>query len=284
MTLFFQDLLRYPFLQYALVAAVLSSVAAGITGSLTVVRRSTYIAGAISHCVLGGLGAARYFQVVHGLDWLQPMAGALLAALLAAVIIAWVTVSARERIDSVLSIVWALGMAAGISFIMKTPGYSQDLMSYLFGSILMVSPSDLILMAILDVFIVGAVLLFYHPILSSCFNEEAARVRGTPVALVIYVLTIVTAVTVVLLTQIVGIVLVIALLSIPAATASRFSGSLFSMMVRATLLALLFMVSGLAISYAPRLPAGATIIQVAALGYGLALVAGSVRRKRRVHD
>ncbi len=283
MIVFFQDLLRYPFLQYALVAALLSSVAAGVTGSLTVVRRSTYIAGAISHCVLGGLGAARYFQIVHGLSWLQPMAGAIIAALLAALIIAWVTVSARERIDSVLSLVWALGMAAGISFIMKTPGYSQDLMSYLFGSILMVSPFDLMMMAILDLLIVAAAALFYQPILSACFSEEAARVRGTPVTLVIYVLTIVTALTVVLLTQVVGIVLVIALLSIPAATASRFSSSLLSMMVRATLLALLFMVLGLAVSYAPRLPAGATIIQVAALGYGLALVVDIVRRKRRIH-
>jgi zinc transport system permease protein len=281
---FFQDVVHYPFLRFALIAAVLSSVAAGVTGSLTVVRRSTYIAGAISHCVLGGLGAARYCQVVHGLHWLHPMAGALAAALLAAVIIAWVTVSARERIDSVLSVVWALGMAVGISFIMKTPGYSQDLMSYLFGSILMVSPSDLLWMAFLDVLIVAAVLLFYHPILSSCFNEEAARVRGTPVALVTYILTIVTAVTVVLLTQIVGIVLVIALLSIPAATASRFSTSLLAMMAWATLFALVFMVLGLAVSYAPRLPAGATIIQVAALGYGLALFARALRRKKITHE
>lgn len=283
MMVFFQDLWRYPFLQYALAAALLSSVAAGVAGSLTVVRRSTYIAGAISHCVLGGLGAARYFQVVHGLDWLHPMAGAIAAALLAAVVIAWVTVSARERIDSVLSVVWALGMAVGISFIMKTPGYSQDLMSYLFGSILMVSPVDLVMMAVLDLLIVAAGVFFYHPILATCFNEEAARVRGTPVVLVTYVLTIVTALTVVLLTQVVGIVLVIALLSIPAATASRFSTSLLSMMAWATLLALLFMVAGLAVSYAPRLPAGATIIQVAALGYGLTLVAGLLLRKKRSH-
>ncbi len=272
MMIFFEDLFRYPFLQYALLAAVLSSVASGITGSLTVVRRSTYIAGAIAHCVLGGLGAARYVQVVHGQDWLHPLAGAFFAAVLAAGIIAWVTVSARERIDTVLSIVWALGMAIGISFIMKTPGYSQDLMSYLFGSILMVSPSDLFVMAILDIVLVVAVLLFYHPILAECFNEEAARVKGTPVALVIYIVTIMTAITVVLLTQIVGIVLVIALLSIPAAAASRFSGSLLKMMAVATLLSMLFMVSGLALSYAPRLHTGATIIQVAVVGYGLTLI------------
>lgn len=278
MMIFFQDLLSFPFLQYALIAAVLASVAAGITGSITVVRRSTYIAGAISHCVLGGLGAARYFQVVYKLEWLHPMMGALTAAIAAAVVIAWVTVSARERIDSVLSIVWALGMAAGISFIMKTPGYSQDLMSYLFGSILMVTPSDLVLMAILDVIIIAAVLLFYHPILATCFNEESARVKGTPVKLVIFILTIMTAITVVLLTQIVGIVLVIALLSIPAAAASRFSGSLLFMMVGATILSLLFMVVGLAVSYTPRLPAGATIIQVAAVGYGLALASVTFAR------
>jgi zinc transport system permease protein len=285
MILFFRDLCHYPFLQYALIAAVLAAVAAGITGSLTVVRRSTYIAGAIAHCVLGGLGAARYFQVVYGLDWLHPMAGALAAALAAAVVIAWVTVSARERIDSVLSIVWALGMAVGISFIMKTPGYSQDLMSYLFGSILMVSPPDLILMAVLDVIMVVAVLLFYHPILAICFNEEAARVRGIPATLVIFIITIITAVTVVMLTQIVGIVLVIALLSIPGAAVSRFSVSLVSMMVRAMLAALLFLVLGLAVSYELRLPAGATIIQVAALGYGAALIAFKfIPRKKNTHE
>lgn len=272
MMVFFEDLFRYPFLQYALLAAVLSSVASGITGSLTVVRRSTYIAGAISHSVLGGLGAARYFQVVHHIDWLHPLAGAFFAAILAAVIIAWVTVSARERIDTVLSIVWALGIAIGISFIMKTPGYSQDLMSYLFGSILMVSPSDLFLMVILDAVLIVAVLLFYHPILAVCFNEEAARVKGTPVALVTFILTIMTAITVVLLTQIVGVVLVIALLSIPAAAASRFSGSLLWMMAGATILSMLFMVLGLALSYAPRLHTGATIIQVAVVGYGVALL------------
>jgi zinc transport system permease protein len=280
MLAFWQDLIRYPFLQYALIAAVLSSVAAGTAGSVTVVKRSTYIAGAISHCVLGGLGAARYFQTVHGINWLHPMIGALVAAIVAAVTIAWVTVSAHERIDSVLSIVWALGMAIGISFIMKTPGYSQDLMSYLFGSILMVSPTDLILMAVLDGIIVTVILLFYQPILMVCFNEEAARVKGIPVTLVTFVLTILTALTIVLLTQIIGIVLVIALLSIPGAAVSRFSKSLLSMMVWATLTSLFFMVSGLVVSYKPRLPAGATIIQIAALGYGTALFAHRFLRRR----
>ncbi|MFP4163903.1 MAG: metal ABC transporter permease [Chitinispirillaceae bacterium] len=283
MSMFFQDLLRYPFLQYALAAAVLSSIAAGIVGSLTVVRRSTYIAGAISHCVLGGLGAARYFQIVHGAAWFNPIIGALIAALFAACVIAWVTVYAKERVDSVLSIIWALGMAIGISFIIKTPGYSQDLMSYLFGSILMISPTDLIIMVILDFVIITAAVLFHNPIFAVCFNEEAARVRGIPVAAITFVMMILTALTIVLLTQIVGIVLVIALLSIPGATVSRFTTSLSGMMLAATGAGFLFVITGLVLSYEPRLPAGATIIEVAALCYCLVLVAGHYsRRKHRV--
>lgn len=256
-------------------------MAAGIVGSLNVVRRSTYTAGAISHCVLGGLGAARYVQIVHGATWLHPLTGALAAALLAACIIAWVTIYARERIDSVLSIVWALGMAVGISFIMKTPGYSQDLMSYLFGSILMISPADLVLMLILDVIIVLAAVLFYNPILSVCFNEEAARVRGIPVGVITFVLLILTALTIVLLTQVVGIVLVIALLAIPGATVARFTSRLSTMMIAATVAGFLFMFAGLVFSYKPQLPAGATIVEVAALCYCLVLAAAPVIRRIR---
>ena len=277
---FFGDLFRYPFLQFAMAAAVLSSVSSGIVGSLIVVRRSTYIAGAISHCVLGGLGAARYFQVVHGATWFSPMLGALVAALAAACIIAWATVYAKERVDSVLSIVWALGMAIGVTFIMKTPGYSQDLMSYLFGSILMVSPSDLVLMGILDGIVVLAVFLFYNQILAVCFHEEAARVRGVPVARITFLMIIVTAITIVLLSQVVGVVLVIALLSMPAATVSRFTNRLSTMMVAAALMSLLAIVGGLIVSYEPELPAGATIIQIAGVCYIAVLVLGGIIRRR----
>ena len=280
---FFTDVLRYPFLQYAIAAAILSSIAAGIVGSLNVVRRSTYIAGAISHCVLGGLGAARYFQTVYAIQWLSPFFGALIMALIAAVIIAYVTIYAKERIDSILSIVWSLGMAIGISFIMKTPGYSQDLMSYLFGSILMVTPGDLILMIILDIVIVVAAILFYNPILAVCFHEESARIRGIPVGATIFLFMILTALTIVLLTQIVGVVLVIALLSIPGATVSRFTSRLSTMMIFATLASLFFIFTGLYISYVPELSTGATIIEIAAITYCIVLLVGATIGKKKVH-
>ncbi len=281
MSRFFVDLFHYPFLQYALAAGALASVASGVVGSLIVVRRSTYVAGAIAHCVLGGMGAARYLQTVYGVAWATPLAGAIIASLIAALIIAWATVYGRERLDSILSITWALGMSIGITFIMKTPGYSQDLMSYLFGSILMVSPADLAVMAVLDMVIVALVTLFYNRLVAVCFHEEAATVRGIPSGTYTMVLLILTALTTVLLAQIVGIVLVIALLTIPAATVSYAASRLSSMMWSAALLCFALTAGGLVISYAPELPVGATIVELAGLVYLAVVTYGALQRRRR---
>ncbi len=271
MSSFFTDLSNYSFLQFALIAALLSAIASGVVGTLIVVRRSTYVAGAIAHSVLGGMGAARYIQTVHGVEWLTPIAGAFIAAFIAALLISWATLYAKERIDSILSIIWALGMGIGITFIMKTPGYSQDPMSFLSGSILMIAKGDLLLLAILDVIVIAVVWLFYNRIVAICFNEEAARVKGIPVTLYTFLFLIMTAITTVLLSQIVGVVMVIALLSIPAATVSRFTRRLSSMMIGTTILSTILSVAGLGLSYAPKLPVGATIIELAGVCYLIAL-------------
>lgn len=275
---FFKDLAQFQFLQFALLAAILSSVVSGVVGSIIVVRRSTYVAGAIAHSVLGGMGLAKYIEVVHNsqiwgieFSWLTPTVGALLASITAASLIALATTYAKERIDSILSIIWALGMAIGITFILKTPGNSEDLMSYLAGSILMVSKGDLLLMFILDIAILTIVYLFYNPILTVCFNEESAKVQGIPVTLYNFLILISTALTTVLLSQIVGVVMVIALLSIPAAIASRFTVRLSSLMIGTALVSLFVSVSGLIVSYGPELPVGATIIEIAGVLYLIAL-------------
>ncbi|MFH1539355.1 MAG: metal ABC transporter permease, partial [bacterium] len=150
MSEFIDAVAGYPFMRSALLVGLLASVACGIIGTYVVVRRITYIAGGISHCVLGGMGAANYLNKVHGWDRLQPLHGALAAALAAAAIIGVVSLRAKQREDTVIGALWAVGMAVGVLFISRTPGYSGDLMSYLFGNILMVSPADLWLIAVLD--------------------------------------------------------------------------------------------------------------------------------------
>jgi len=269
---FLTDLPRYPFLQHALLAGVLASVACGIIGSYVVTRKISYIAGSISHTVLGGLGAARYFQVVHGWDWFEPLYGAVLASLIAALAIGLVSMKARQREDTVIGALWAVGMAAGILFISQTPGYNEDLMSYLFGSILMVSARDLWLIASLDLLVVIVAALFYNQFLAICFDEEFARLRGIRVEGFYLLLLCMTALTVVLLVTVVGIIMVIAIITLPAAVAGEFTKRLWHMMLLSALLTVAFTTTGLALSYGPNLPAGATIIVVAGAAYLVSVV------------
>ena len=263
MTLFFHDLIRHDFLIYAVVGACLASVSCGIVGSIVVAKRTTYLAGAIAHSVLGGMGAALYFRRVHGVEWLTPLWGAVIAAILAAFLISFVTVSGKQREDTVISAVWAIGMAVGISFISATPGYYEDLMSYLFGNILMIGSADLWHMAILDVAVLVLTILFYDRFLIVSFQPELAALRGLNIFFFHTLMLLMMSLTVVLLTQIVGLIMVIALLALPAATAFKFVNRLWSAMVIAGLICLLVTLSGLVVSYGPELPAGATIIEIA---------------------
>jgi len=275
---FLHDLLRFPFLQYAVLAGALTAVAGGVVGSLVVVRRTTYLAGAISHCVLAGLGLARYLQRGCGISWFTPMLGAALAAVAAAALIAWLTMRQRQRIDTALSMVWAVGMAIGISFLAATPGYQDDLMSYLFGSILLVDPAELALMAGLDALILLAIGLFYNQFLAIAFNADHARLRGVRVALFETIFLLLTALTVVLLVKVAGIVLALALLTLPAATAGVLTRRLVPMMALAAGICFDMSCGGLALSYGPEWPPGATIVELAAGGY---LVAVGIRKLRR---
>ena len=254
---FFTALAEQSFLQSAMIAGVLASIACGLIGSYVVVMRISYLAGGIAHSVMGGMGIA-YF--LGG----SPLVGALIAAVVSALIIGLVKLYWQAREDTLIGALWASGMALGIIFISQTPGYQVDLMSYLFGNILLVAEDDLWLMAGMDLIIVGAIALLYRPFQAVAFDPEFARMRGLPVNLLYLLLLCIVALTVVLLIQVVGLILVIALLTLPAAIAGHYVRTLSSLMALATLLGLCFTSAGLAISYGPDLPAGATIILLAA--------------------
>lgn len=279
---FLADLQQHLFLQYAAAACLLAAVAAGVMGSLVVVRRTTYTAAAVSHCVLAGLGLARLLQRRFDVVWFTPMLGAVLTAVIVALILAGMSERGGQRRDAVLSVLWSVGMALGITFMALTPGYQEDLGAYLLGSILLAGGGDLILMAVLDAVVLGVVLLFYNRLLCVAFNEELARLRGLRVRFYNTVLHLLTALTVVLLVQVAGIVLAVALLTLPAATAGLLTRRLDRMMIVAVALAVAVSLGGLALSYGPELPPGATIVELAAGLYVAVLgVNWLVRRRRR---
>ncbi len=281
MSTFIKDLIELPFLQNAILAGVLCSIGSGIVGTYVVLRRITYIAAAISHCVLGGLGAAKYLSVVYGWTWLKPVHGAVITALFSALLIGWVSLKAKEREDSIISALWAVGMSMGVLFIYKTPGYNEDLMNYLFGNILMVSTEELYLIAILDIITIALTCVFYKQTVAVCFDEEYARTRGVNVEFYYLLMLCMTALTVVLTVNVVGIIMVIALLTLPVAISSKLFNRVWKIMLGATALGILFTSTGLMISYEPNLPSGAVTIVVAGVFYFITLLI-SLFKKRKI--
>jgi zinc transport system permease protein len=250
------EVLQYDFIQNALIAGVLISIAAGIIGSLVVVNKITFLTGGIAHSSYGGIGLAIYLGI-------PVLFGATVFAVLTAVIIAIITLKNRNRIDSVIGMMWASGMAIGIIFVDLTPGYNVDLLSYLFGSIIAVSSDDLLYMTILDIFIIGIVVFFYKQILAVSYDSEFATLRGINVKFFYTLILILAALCVVAAIKAVGLILVIALLTIPTYLAESFASRLSTMMIISSILASIFTILGLVISYAYDISSGASIIMVA---------------------
>ncbi len=241
MSQFFLDMGDNPFLVTGLLAGLLASLACGVIGPYVVTRRIVFLAGAIAHIAVGGVGAAIFladrFPATFG--GLRPLYGATAAAVAAAVLLGVVHHRATERIDTLIGALWAAGMAVGILLIKFTPGYHTELMSYLFGNIVYVSWEDVWRMVVLDAIIVAVTLLFHKRLLAICLDEQQAELQGIGVLSTNIVLLVLVALTVIALTQVVGLILVIALLSLPAATASHLVSRLAPMIWVATALAML---------------------------------------------
>jgi zinc transport system permease protein len=265
MAQFLHILATEPFMQRAVLIGLLASLACAVIGTYVVVKHTTFLSGGIAHTVLGGIGIAYFF----GKD---PMVGALAAALVAAFVIGIVSLRAGQHEDTLIGALWAVGMALGVVFMYKTPGYQQDLMSYLFGNILLVTSTDTWLVVALDVAILVIVALFHKRFQAICFDEEFARVQGVRTDVFYLLLLALTALTVVILVEVVGVILVIALLTLPAATAGHYAGSLRQMMLLALVVGIACTFGGLAVSYPFNLPSGATIVLIAGAIYLLSTI------------
>jgi zinc transport system permease protein len=268
------EALQFEFMRNALAAGLLASLICGIMGSLVVVNRIVFLSGGIAHAAYGGIGLAFF------LGW-PFLSGTLAFSLAAAMVMAAISLKARHRADTVIGVLWAVGMATGIVLIDLTPGYNVDLMSYLFGSILTVPGSDLWVMLCLALGILVVNVYFYQDFLAMSYDEEFARVRGVAVAPLYFLLVAMLAVTVVLIIQVVGLILVIALLTIPTFIAEKYAGSLAKMMVLASLLNMAFTLCGLWLAYRYNLTSGAAIILVAGAGFFLTLVLDLLGIRRR---
>ncbi len=258
------ELLQLEFFRNALWAGLLVSIACAVIGTYVVVNRIVFITGGIAHAAYGGIGLGVFLGI-------NPVIGAVIFSLLAAFGMGTVSYNTKQRIDTLIGVMWAVGMAIGVIFADLSQGYTAGLMSYLFGSILTISRTDLILMASLDILVVGITFMFYTQWLSISFDPEFSEIIGLPVKVFYLLLLSLIALTVVMVMRMVGIIMVIALLTIPPAIANRFVASLKGIMILACFLGVIFTVVGMLISFYLNLTSGAMIILVAGVAYSLAL-------------
>ena len=267
------EVLGFEFFRNALIAGMLASVACGIIGTYVVVRRMVAISGGISHAAFGGIGLG-YFL---GIDPLLGAAGFTVATALG---MGALQLRARQQMDTLIGAVWAAGMALGILFVYLTPGFAPDLFSYLFGNILLVPRGDILLMAALTAVIVAVVAFLYRELQAVTFDPDYATVMNLPVERLSLLLLVLIALTVVMLIRVVGIILVIALLTLPAAISRLYTARVWTMMLLAVVLGIIFTVAGIALSYVIDVPSGATIVLVSTLAYAGALGAERLREGR----
>ncbi|OFX43846.1 MAG: hypothetical protein A2X05_07585 [Bacteroidetes bacterium GWE2_41_25] len=248
-----QSIFQYDFIVRAILGALFASITAGLAGTYIVSRRMVFLSGGITHASFGGIGIG-YFAGIN------PVIGAAVFGILSALGVEYLSGRQKIREDSAIGILWAFGMAIGIIFIYLTPGYSPNLMSYLFGSILTVSDADIIALGVMSIILILYFLIFYRTILYISFDESYARTYSSYVDIFKYVTTSLMALTIVLNIRMAGVVLVLSLLTIPPNIAMIFTRVYFKVVVWSVLAGFLGTSAGYTISYFAGIPVGATII------------------------
>jgi len=248
-----QSIFQYDFIVRAILGALFASITAGLAGTYIVSRRMVFLSGGITHASFGGIGIG-YFAGIN------PVIGAAVFGILSALGVEYLSGRQKIREDSAIGILWAFGMAIGIIFIYLTPGYSPNLMSYLFGSILTVSDADIIALGVMSIILILYFLIFYRTILYISFDESYARTYSSYVDIFKYVTTSLMALTIVLNIRMAGVVLVLSLLTIPPNIAMIFTRVYFKVVVLSVLAGFLGTSAGYTISYFAGIPVGATII------------------------
>ena len=247
------SIFQYGFIIKGLLGAIFASITAGLAGTYVVSKRMVFLSGGITHASFGGIGIGYFIGI-------NPVIGAAVFGILSALGIEYLSVKQRIREDSAIGILWAFGMAIGIIFIYLTPGYTPNLMSYLFGSILTVSQADIVALGIMSVILILYFAIFYRTVLYISFDEAFARTYSSYVDVFKYITTSLIALTIVLNIRMAGVVLVISLLTIPPNIAMLFTRVYFKIVVWSIIAGFFGTATGYVISYYAGIPVGATII------------------------
>lgn len=269
-----EAILKYSFLQNALIASVFASILCGIIGVIISEKKLFMMSGGIAHTAYGGIGLGYFLGF-------EPIFGAGAFALASAFIIGKIRRNGNKNSDIIIGLLWAMGMSLGVLFTELMPGYPPDMNSYLFGNILSVTRIDLLTIIILTLIVLFVILLFFNDWKAFLFDSEFSEIRGIKTAFLEYLLLAMIALSVVALIRIAGIILIIALLSAPAACASFFTKTLKAKMMLAVLLSIAFCLIGITVSYYLNFSSGTVIVFIAVSSYFLLSLLSKIKIKSR---
>jgi len=252
-------------IQNCIYAGLLLSIAIGIIGSLIVINKATSITGSIAHGSFGGIGIGIYIGA-------NILAVTAVWTVVLALILSVVAIYNKHRLDSLIGVIWAVGMSVGIIFLNLTPGYNADALSYLFGNILLIQKSDLIAMAILDSILLISIILFYNRFLAMSYDMEFLKLRNINADLLYTYFLILTSLTIVISVRSIGIILILALFTIPPLIAEKQTKKFYQMIILSVFLSAIFIISGILISYFYDLSPTPIIVIIAAIGLFLSII------------
>ncbi|GAB4321868.1 MAG: metal ABC transporter permease [Candidatus Sumerlaeia bacterium] len=273
------DFLQFGFMQRALVGGLMIAVICPVVGVFLVLRRLALIGDGMAHVAFGGIALGMFLNTQRLPVKPYPVLTALGLCLLSAVGIHRLQ-RARVYGDVAIAIFFSFGLALGVIFISLSRGFTVDLFTYLFGNILLITPADLVLIAVLGVVILGAIALFYKELFFITFDEESAQAGGVPVQTLNLLLIVLIALTVVVAMRIVGLLLVSALLVIPAATALQICRSFRQTIGMAVGLGVLAVMVGLFSAYRFDISAGGSIVVTLVVLFFTVLLGKSLNRSR----
>jgi zinc transport system permease protein len=245
-------------------AGVLLSIAIGIIGSLIVINKATSITGSIAHGSFGGIGLGIYLGI-------NILLSTTIFTLVLALILSIITIFYKHRADSLIGVIWALGMSIGIIFLSLSPEYNADAMSYLFGNILLIEKQDILMMGIVDIVLIISIIFLYHRFLAMSYDMEFLEIRGINAKLLYTYFLILTSLTIVMSVRAIGIILILALFTIPPLIAEKFTKRFYQMIILSAILSILFITSGIILSYYYDLAPTPTIVIIATIGLFLSM-------------
>jgi zinc transport system permease protein len=250
------EILNYEFIRRAIAAGIMIAAVSSILGVFLVLRRFSLIGDGLAHVTFGSVAIV----MLIGVSPMYITLAALPLVMLSSLAILKLTHSKRIQSDAAIGIVSSIGIATGIILVSLSNGYNVDLFSYLFGNILTVTPTELILSIIVFIIVAATVIIFYDDLLAVTFDEELARTMGIKTKRINIILFVLTAVAAVLAMKVAGIMLVSAMLILPPLIALQLSLNFKMTIIAALFFSILSVICGIITAFLLNLPAGGTIV------------------------